>query len=320
VIHEAQSRISVVVPSYRDPLRTISLANLLTRQRLPDPWLLETLVVDDGSGPETVEALRAGLPNDVRLLVQPRNLGRASARQKGVEAAKGSVLAFLDADCEPIDKHLLASHLAALLAGSIASVGPIEGDGHGFWHRYQVEVSARRAVAHSRGERGVGSTANLMVDANALREAGGFCTAFMHYGFEDTDLLLRLSEQGAIAWTNAAVRHLDTLSMLSVATRMREAGRHGASRMRLLHPGDYARSRFGRCDASLHPWLRQLGKVAAPLLMPAVRAMDMAIASRLLPWQLARPLVTALSGLSFVTGTCDSLKSGSSVPASRNDR
>ena len=58
----------------------------------------EIVVVDDGSQDDT--AAVASRPS-VRLIRLESNVGLAAARNAGVEAAAGEIVAFTDADCEP---------------------------------------------------------------------------------------------------------------------------------------------------------------------------------------------------------------------------
>lgn len=87
--------ISVVIPAYKAS-RTLgrALDSLRAQDRTPD----EVIVVDDGSpdGPETA-AVVARYRGEIRLIRQP-NGGAASARNAGIEAARGNLIAFLDAD------------------------------------------------------------------------------------------------------------------------------------------------------------------------------------------------------------------------------
>jgi len=72
---------------------------------------LEILVIDDGSDDRGADRVRAcGAP--ARLLTQPRS-GPAAARNRGIRAARGAYLAFIDADdLWPDDR--LAWQIAAL--------------------------------------------------------------------------------------------------------------------------------------------------------------------------------------------------------------
>ena len=87
--------VSVVIPAYRSS-GTLgrALESLRDQDRRPD----EVVIIDDGSpdGPETA-AVVAGFEGDARLIRQP-NGGAASARNAGIEASRGNLIAFLDAD------------------------------------------------------------------------------------------------------------------------------------------------------------------------------------------------------------------------------
>jgi glycosyltransferase involved in cell wall biosynthesis len=79
----------VVIPAYRPTWLEIALESVRA-QTFPD-W--EILVVDDGS-PEPVRPSRT---EDLVLIRHP-NAGPGGARNRGVEHARGELLAFLDAD------------------------------------------------------------------------------------------------------------------------------------------------------------------------------------------------------------------------------
>jgi glycosyltransferase involved in cell wall biosynthesis len=85
--------VSVVIPAYR-AARTVNRAvdSVLEQTRPP----VEILVVDDGSPDDLAGALSV-YGNRVTLLQKP-NGGAASARNLGIEHARGELIAFLDAD------------------------------------------------------------------------------------------------------------------------------------------------------------------------------------------------------------------------------
>ncbi|MFN3650785.1 MAG: glycosyltransferase family 2 protein [Armatimonadota bacterium] len=86
-------RVSVVIPSYnyaRFVSRAIDSVLAQTYRSL------ECIVVDDGSTDETPEVL-AGYGDRIRTIRQ-RNQGLSAARNTGLRAATGELVAFLDAD------------------------------------------------------------------------------------------------------------------------------------------------------------------------------------------------------------------------------
>ncbi|MGA3067356.1 MAG: glycosyltransferase [Tepidisphaeraceae bacterium] len=87
------SSVTVIIPAYR-AAETIGLAvrSVLAQTFPPD----EILVIDDGSPDDLASAL-AEFGSSVTLIRQP-NGGVASARNRGIAAARGDFLAFLDAD------------------------------------------------------------------------------------------------------------------------------------------------------------------------------------------------------------------------------
>jgi len=87
----------------------------------------EILVVDDGSQDETatlVKQFGAGRPGTVTLLEHTVNRGRGAARQTGLKAARGELIAMVDSDIVlPAD--WLQRCLAALVADGVDAVGGI---------------------------------------------------------------------------------------------------------------------------------------------------------------------------------------------------
>jgi glycosyltransferase involved in cell wall biosynthesis len=88
--------VSVVIPAYQSEFRIGETLERLARQSYTD---FEVVVVDDGSTDATSEIVRRFAAKDprVRLVVQ-ENGGIAAARNRGIEAAEGELIAFLDDD------------------------------------------------------------------------------------------------------------------------------------------------------------------------------------------------------------------------------
>lgn len=92
--------VSVVVPAYNCAGSIEATVESLRRQTLRQD-LVETIIINDGSSDGTLDACRqiAARPDSVTLIDKP-NGGVGSARNAGIEAARGRYIAFLDADDE----------------------------------------------------------------------------------------------------------------------------------------------------------------------------------------------------------------------------
>ncbi len=92
--------LSVVVPAYNEAERLPRYLPDVIEYCAALPGGGEVLVVDDGSQDATasyVESLAASTPL-VRLVRQPRNMGKGAAVRRGVMEAKGQYILFADAD------------------------------------------------------------------------------------------------------------------------------------------------------------------------------------------------------------------------------
>jgi glycosyltransferase involved in cell wall biosynthesis len=91
---DARPPVSVVIPTYN---RAVTLDRAI-RSVLAQEWPLELIVVDDGSDDETRSVVEAQSDPRIRYERQPRNLGAAAARRRGIETARFEWVALLDSD------------------------------------------------------------------------------------------------------------------------------------------------------------------------------------------------------------------------------
>ncbi len=87
--------VSIIVPVYNRGGEIGDCIESLLSLDYPESHR-EIIVVDDASRDRTPAVVRG---YDVRLMIQPRNLGPSAARNAGVRASKGELIAFIDSDC-----------------------------------------------------------------------------------------------------------------------------------------------------------------------------------------------------------------------------
>jgi dolichyl-phosphate beta-glucosyltransferase len=100
VLTTDQPFLSVVLPAYNETHRLPETLNELKsylRRRFPKH---EVIVVDDGSRDGTSDLVRRWQSDwkELRLLVQPRNMGKGAAVKRGVLDASGDLIIFMDSD------------------------------------------------------------------------------------------------------------------------------------------------------------------------------------------------------------------------------
>ena len=183
---------SVVVCTYNGAATLDGCLAALGSLEYPD---YEVVVVDDGSTDETAAIAER---HDVRL-IRTENRGLSSARNTGVEAATGDIVAFTDDDAEP-DRHWLTYLAASFLDEARAAVGgpnvpPAESGrvaecvANAPGGPVHVLLSDREAE-HIPG-------VNSAYRKAALQAIGGFDPRFRAAG-DDVDVCWRLLERG---WT-----------------------------------------------------------------------------------------------------------------------
>jgi glycosyltransferase involved in cell wall biosynthesis len=109
-------RVSVVVASFNGGRTLAACLESLTRLNYPD---YEVILIDDGSTDNT-QALAARFP-DVRN-VRQNNQGLSAARNAGLRAATGEIVAFTDSDCRA-DPDWLYYLVGGLVRGDYVGIG-----------------------------------------------------------------------------------------------------------------------------------------------------------------------------------------------------
>ena len=189
--------VSVIVPAYQAGKTIDRCLQSLARQTVA-PETYEVLVVDDGSSDET--HTRAAAYGGVRLFTQD-HAGPAAARNLGVQHARGAIVLFTDADCEPAQDWLERMTAPFGDEETVGAKGAYLTKQRELVARFvQIEYEDRydlmlRRMAQRDGIDFVDTYA-AGYRRDILVASGGFETCFPCASVEDQELSFRLAQQG----------------------------------------------------------------------------------------------------------------------------
>ncbi len=226
---ERRPAASVVVTTYNRPDALRAVLEGLAAQTCRD---FEGIVADDGSGPETravVEAMQPRFDPGRLKHVRQEHMGfRAAAiRNRAIEASAGEWVICLDGDCVPrarfIEGHLRAARVDAITRGSrLLSSEKLTRDALASGEALHALTDAELRQLHSQGDINridaaaggwrdavrslAGSlrlegwksvrTCNMLAPRFAIDAVGGFDERYEGWGYEDSDLVIRLMRHG----------------------------------------------------------------------------------------------------------------------------
>ncbi|MDB9494381.1 glycosyltransferase [Spirulina major CS-329] len=245
-------KVSVIIPIYNG---AEDLPDLLAglRSQTYDRTAVEYLLVDNHSQDQTSVIVQQAVQEFAAQGITLRSLqefeiqSSYAARNAGILAAQGEILAFTDADCRP-EPGWLANLVApfadpgvGLVAGEVVAL-----PGNSLLERYadrNETLSQRHTLNHP--FRPYGQTANLGVRRDLLVEIGLFRPYLTTGG--DADLCWRLLAQTQCRWEfapTAVVKHRHRCTLAELRQQWRRYGRsnrylhelHGVPLMRSLTP------------------------------------------------------------------------------------
>lgn len=250
-----KSSLTVIVPAYNAE-RTIGpcVQSLLAQAPRPD----EVIVVDDCSSDGTARAAARLGATVIRL---ERNCGPGMARNAGVAAARGEILAFTDADCVAPAGWLAQIAAALDEPGVVAATGGYAGPiRDSFLTRLQhLVIRERQAGLPSHIESTI--TSNFACRKRDFEAVGGFPLYCRRsdpgrpvWGNEDEELgYLLARSRGKIRWLpEVGVLHLFRLDLRGYLRQQRfYAERILMSHFRFPEMAR-ARSNYSRASGALH--------------------------------------------------------------------
>ena len=193
-------KVSVVIPLYNKAAYVQRALVSIARQTLSD---FEVIIVDDGSTDDGGRIV-ASYPDSRFRLITQRNAGPGPARNRGIAEARGSLIAFLDADDEWLPDYLEESvRLLEAYGPDVASItsGYLEHPSglsrEKMWRRRGIEDGIHRIEPTTAPTLVVNMLAYMsswstMVRAGAVCKWGGFYSEGRCLYAEDAHLWLKV--------------------------------------------------------------------------------------------------------------------------------
>jgi len=190
--------VSIVIPTYARPERLRDCLAALARQTMAAD-AFELVVVDDGS-PQPVEPPADTVPTGPAVrIIRQQNAGPSAARNRGVQEARGELIALTDDDCLPAPtwlESLVAAHRQCpdALVGGITVNGLVD---NLFATTSQMIIDLVYEHFNRDHEAAYFLTSNNMLCSRSTYSAlGGFDTSFPRAGAEDRDFCDRWRASG----------------------------------------------------------------------------------------------------------------------------
>lgn len=191
-------KVSIVIPARNEEKHISECISSVKRQITSFPY--EILVVDNASK-DTTAKIAESLGAKVIL---EKHKGLSFARQKGLDAAKGEFIVYIDADTRLPEDWI--SYMIGYLEEHPRLVGascsfhfydgkPMDGVGVFFFKQIVIPIASLLVRTFKRTDIIFGWA--FVVRAEALRKAGGINKKFIFYG-EDTGIAYRLRSQGRV--------------------------------------------------------------------------------------------------------------------------
>lgn len=246
-------RLSIVIAT-KDRASYLERALLSLEAQIGAPPF-EVVVADNGSSDATRSVAETAAERGriaVRYVYEEQP-NRGKARNAGVRAAEGFLVLFCDDDVQA-PPGWVAAHDAAHMEERLVVSGPI-------LNVASYEQRPTPKVANL--SRAFFCTCNVSLPRTAFWDSGGFDEGFDLYGWEDTELGMRLRERGMkrrFAW-DAYIWHIKPPSENTLSVETRKAIEKAHMAVRFLHKQPTQRARLA---TGLHPINVLRGKYLLP--------------------------------------------------------
>lgn len=262
---QREVRLSIIIPCYNAATTLGEQLTALVNQRWDRPW--EVIVADNGSRDESRRVAAdflVRMPN-LRIIDAGARRGGAFARNEGARHARGTALAFVDADDVVAPGWVAAIGQALDTFPFVASRFDIEHLNHHSWlsrTRRNPQADGLQRVSYPPYLPHAGGS-GLAIERALHDQISGFDETLSR--LMDTDYCFRVQLQCQVPLTFVPdalvyVRYRDTLVGMLRQTRERAIANVALAR-RYSHLADTPRRSLSPWFSYARRWLRQIGRV-----------------------------------------------------------
>jgi glycosyltransferase involved in cell wall biosynthesis len=187
--------LSIVIPTYNASRFMPGLLDSLFKQAVDD---MEVIIVDDCSTDNTVEIARQ---YSTRVVQMSKNSGPSRARNKGVEAAKGDIIFFLDSDVVVLDgtvkevKNFFKKNSSVNCVIGVCSTEPLN---KGFVPKYMAMFEYIHLLRATDCKVSVFAPRCGAIKKDFFLEVGGYDESYKGADVEDFELARRINRVDCI--------------------------------------------------------------------------------------------------------------------------
>lgn len=191
-----QIPVSLVIPTYNRVQKLVRLLRSVDQMR---DYPEEIIIIDDNSNDGTKRILKKWRniekTYEKKVILKSKNNGPANSRNIGISEAKSSIIAFLDDDVI-VERNWINNITSKLLNSKNEKLAGVGGAVKSIRKDIISQYYTEHKILEAPGSLLYLPTLNCCFRQEILKGVGGFDESFLFAGGEDTDICLRILNQG----------------------------------------------------------------------------------------------------------------------------